>query len=192
MIKFDMQTAIVAAIFLFVVVVVLGKQEYEGFDTSLSQYRYFLVNKREIVLNGNTANPPKSIGVGDTPTQLVFAYGPFSYGSGDNGFPLPSGAKKMYRVYAIYGDNVTKGNVKIQFDWGWGGTSEQKFEVSLPETWGGQFNQRDGYSDFFTDDDMKKAGVPNPQGHATLFAYTTQAGKVAGIHKVFIETWYVL
>jgi hypothetical protein len=150
------------------------------------QPQMHLINKRELILRDRLTV------VNSNPADILannLAYGPFSYGALDSINPLPNNSKMLYRLYGIYSDTMTTdGVVQVQFNFGWSG-NRGSFAVDLPRTWGGIGNQRDGYSKFFTFDDMKNAGVIDPHEHAIVTANSTVGGTQVGFYKLYIETW---
>jgi hypothetical protein len=155
-------------------------------EVATPQPQMHLVNKRELILKD------RLVTAGSSPSRILIqdlAYGPFSYAALTSINPLPSNSKMLYRIYAIYSDTMTTdGSVQVTFNFGWGG-DKGSYSVNLDRTWGGIGNQRDGYSKFFTYDDMKSTGVPEPHDHAIVTANTTIGGTQVGFYKLYVETW---
>lgn len=148
---------------------------------------YHLVNKRELILKNNLVE------VGNNPTSIVvndLAYGPFAYAASDS-VPLPPNAQILHRLYAVYSDTMsTEGELKVRFSFGWSG-DKGTYETTLPRTWGSVGYQRDAYSPFFTSSDILANGVPDATLHADVLAYTTVPGTIAGIWRLYVETWAI-
>ena len=150
------------------------------------QPQMHLINKRELILKD------KIVTYTTNPTNVLLndlAYGPFSYAALESMIPPPN-SKLLYRIYAIYSDTMTTGKNQITFKFGWSG-ADGNFTVELPLTWGAVGYQRDAYSQFFTADQIKAAGVKDPHEHAFVTANTTIAGTTGSLHKLYVETWLV-
>lgn len=163
--------------------------------------QYNLVNKREIILKQTP------ITVGSTDVELAMpgssgdalVYAPFGFGSTDS-FPVTPDVKVLYRIYAIYSDSMaSEGTVKITIKFldptSWGPTAGT-YVLDLPRTAGNPLNQRDGYSKFFSMDDLKASSVTAPSTacptcHARIYGRTSVDGSTSGIHRLYIETWHV-
>jgi hypothetical protein len=161
-------------------------QTQKSQEAPTPQPQMHLINKRELILKDKTVNYDTN------PTNVLLndlAYGPFSYAALESMVP-PQNSKLLYRIYAIYSDTMTSGKNEITFKFGWSG-ADGNFSVDLPLTWGAVGYQRDAYSQFFTADQIKAAGVKDPHEHAIVTANTTTPGTTGGLHKLYVETWLV-
>jgi len=190
-------------------------------DPGTDSRNYHLVNNREIILSNMNPNynkvflpyfpasPTETLASASGTTNIEvrgkwhnsyilsqpaagLIYGPFTYGSTDS-FPIPQGAEVKYRIYAIYSDTLTSGSIDITFKFGWN-NDKGSFTTSIPLTWGSMDSQRDGYSDFFTADDIKNSGG-DPTQHANIYINVngTNNGKSANsaIWRLYIQTYYI-
>lgn len=134
-----------------------------------------VVHRRPIFGVGNMVNDvvfQKSKGAQRMYPQHV--YSPFGYGVP----AVQPGAKRRFRLYAVYTDTITSGegpSVELRLGW-----EEDKGKVvfKFPLTWGGAAESRDAYSNEIDDSDAIKH-------HARLYTW------VAGNNEVYWRFQYI-